>query len=147
MATATGGDNLIRRLQAYARTEGPHTVAVGFGWGDTYPTGQSLPLIAAIQEYGAPAKGIPPRPFMRLTMARNKGAWPAIAAARYKARGGDLRATLQDMGEVVRGDIQDTIRSNVPPPNAPITEARKGFNRTLIDTGLMLQHVKWAIEE
>src|SRR6185312_6414827 len=98
-----------------------------------------------INEYGAPSRGIPPRPFMRMTLAKHRGTWPAQAAARLKYHDGDIQAALSDMGEIVRSQVQDTIRSNVPPPNAPRTVARKGFSATLIDTGFMFQHVRWTL--
>lgn len=146
MASVTGGEKLTQRLNQLAhQAAGPTSVAVGFGWGDTYPSGQPLALVAAINEYGAPSRGIPPRPFMRMTLAAHRSAWPAQAAARLKFHNGDVAAALADMGEIVRSQIQDTIRSNVPPPNAPRTVARKGFSRTLIDTGFLLQHVRWAL--
>ncbi|OPY54712.1 MAG: hypothetical protein A4E48_00291 [Methanosaeta sp. PtaU1.Bin060] len=37
--------------------------------------------------------------------------------------------------------IKQKIQSNVPPPNAPSTIARKGHSNTLIDTGEMLESV------
>lgn len=48
------------------------------------------------------------------------------------------------IGEIFQRNIQDKIRSNVPPPNAPSTIERKGSSRTLIDTGLMVANVRYT---
>ena len=147
MASVTGGNKLAQRLADMARKAGSaSSVEVGFGWGDTYPTGEPLALIAAINEYGAPSRGIPPRPFMRITIAAHRSEWPAQLAARFQYHDGDVRAAFADMGEIIKSELQDTVRSNVPPPNAPSVVARKGFSRTLIETGYLLQHIKWAVQ-
>lgn len=145
MAELRGGDKFKRRLEELARKTEEQEVAVGFGWNDSYPDGTPLALVAALNEYGAPSRGIPPRPFMRLTIARNRAGWPALAAARLKFRNGDVAAALADVGEVIKGQIEDTILSDVPPPNSPATIARKGHGATLRDTKFMLQHVRWVV--
>jgi hypothetical protein len=49
----TGGQKLAARLaQVAAKVHQPQTVQVGFLEGSTYPDGQSLPMVAAIMEYG-----------------------------------------------------------------------------------------------
>ena len=46
------------------RKQKEKTVTVGF-FNEKYPDGKRVGKIATIQEYGAPEKNIPPRPFMR----------------------------------------------------------------------------------
>ena len=51
------------------------TLQVGFLDGATEADGTSVALIASIQEFGAPSRGIPPRPFMRTTIAEHSPTW------------------------------------------------------------------------
>ena len=60
MVTATGGDKLESALAKIAkRLTNASTVQVGFPEGATEESGASIPMIAAIQEFGAPARNIP----------------------------------------------------------------------------------------
>lgn len=48
---------------------------------------------------------------------------------------------LDQAGQYLEGKIVENIRSNMPPPNAPLTIALKGSSSTLIDTGEMMNAV------
>jgi hypothetical protein len=41
--------------------------------------------------------------------------------------------------------IKGKIKSNIPPPNSPATLVLKEGNRTLIDTGLMLNSIEYEV--
>ena len=45
---------------------------IGFPSGQHYPDGTNVAYVAAIQEFGAPAVNIPPRPFMQPTVKAQK---------------------------------------------------------------------------
>ena len=148
MAVMRGGDRWRARLAQIGRRLGtaPY-VSVGFPEGSTYPDGTSLPLVAAVNEFGAPTKGIPARPFMRNTIAAHQSEWPKAAAALLKANDYDAKRTLAQVGEGIKGQMQDTIRAGVPPPNAPSTIRAKGFDSPLIDTGFMWQHITSEVHD
>lgn len=137
-----GGDKVAARLREIARRLGTNpTVRVGFPAGSTYPDGTSLPLVAAINEFGAPSRGQPARPFMRNTIAKHGKDWPKAAAQLLKDTDYDAKRTLALVGEGIKGQMQQEIHALDSPPLAPSTIRRKGFAKPLIDTGFMWQHI------
>lgn len=140
MATMTGGNRLeaeLARLAANLKTSG--SVEVGFIDKATYPDGTSVAAVAAFNEFGTSKS--PPRPFFRNTIQKNSRKWPINLATALKANGCDASAALDLVGQEVQEEIQESIRSNTPPPNAESTVKAKGFDRPLIDTGHMLNSV------
>lgn len=121
------------------------TLRVGLLEGTTYPDGTSVPLVATVNEFGAPSRGQPPRPFFRRMIAENQGTWPEAMALNLKATG-DVRTTLERMGEGIKGQLQQSIATLVDPPLAPSTVKRKGSSKPLVDSGHMLASVDWEIE-
>ena len=64
------GPGLRKRLSEIARgLDKAAKVRIGFLENATYPDGKPVAMIAAIQEFGAPARNIPPRPFFRQMIA------------------------------------------------------------------------------
>jgi hypothetical protein len=49
------------------------------------------------------------------------------------------------IGMRVVGDIQDRISDGIPPPNSPITIARKGSSKPLIDSGQLRQSISFEV--
>lgn len=142
----TGGDKLVKHLAGIAaRVREANTVSVGFLEGATYPDGTSVPMVAAINEFGAPARGQPPRPFFRNMIAQDGPGWGDQVAAVLKATDYDAPRSLQLMGEEIRGQLQDSILQLVDPPLAPSTVAAKGFDKPLIDTSVMLNSVDYEV--
>jgi hypothetical protein len=134
MATISGGDKLEARLKALAdKVSNPGTLRVGFLEGATYPDGTPVALVAAIQNFGAPARGIPPRPFFSNMIAQNKDAWGERLAAILKAQGMDAKRALKLMGAGIKGQLQQSIVDTLSPPLSPIT--------------LMLRKMKYADPE
>lgn len=117
---------------------------VGFPKGKNYEDGTSVAYVAAIQEFGAPAVNIPPRPFIRPTVKSQKENWiktikggiPEVVLGKKTAFD-----VLDLVGIQASADIQTTISSIYSPPNSPATIKRKGSAKPLIDTGLMLASV------
>lgn len=56
---------------------------------------------------------------------------------------------LEGVGDYLKGQMQDKVMSNMPPPNAESTVRKKGSSHTLIDSGEMLANIdsKVTIEE
>ena len=76
MASISGGNKLEAALKAIsAKINRPGTLRVGFLEGATYPDGTSIPMVAAVNEFGAPSRGIPPRPFFRTMVADKSSTW------------------------------------------------------------------------
>lgn len=146
MASVSGGDKLSQRLTAMANALGSGAaVDVGFLSGATYPSGVNVAKIAAIQEFGAPSRGIPPRPFFRHMILSKAKEWPKAMAALLKANAYDSTKTMEQTGAAVKGQLQQSIRDLVSPPLAPSTIAKKGFSKPLIDTGVMLRAVDYRV--
>jgi len=148
MVTLTGGDRLEAYLADLAKkVSNASTLNVGFPEGATYPDGTSVAMVAAINEFGAPSRGIPPRPFVREgTIAKHKDEWGPQVGEALKASGMDARKALQGMGEIITGEMQEAIVDFTDPRNAPSTIKRKGFDDPLVDTGQMLRSVTPWIE-
>lgn len=142
MATISGGKKFEAAMHVLAAKLGqPRTLRVGFLQSSTYPDGTPVAMIAAIQNFGAPSRGIPPRPFMSNAVAKHSPSWPKGIATQLKANGNDVDNALEVTGEVIKGQIQQSIRDTNAPPLSPVTIARKGFDAVLIDTGHMLNSV------
>lgn len=110
-------------------------------------TGEKIAPYAAANEFGAP--GIPSRPFMRSTIAIKSGTW-AKGFARMLQAGRPAEQALELLGNRMAEDVQETIKSNMPPPNSPATRERKNAHGagkgTLIDTGSMLRAVDYEVK-
>lgn len=142
VATLTGGDKFNRAMALLARRVAkPATMRVGFLENATYPNGLPVAMIAAINEFGAPARGQPPRPFFRNMIAAKKDEWPDAIAGVLKANDFDAAKTLDITGAAIEGQLRQSIVDLVSPPLAKSTIRRKGFDKPLIDTGHMLKSV------
>lgn len=116
---------------------------VGVLEASTYPDGTSVATAAFYNEFGT--SNIPPRPFMRNTIAEKSPTWGDALAQCYKAADGDGAAALALMGEGIKGQIVETITKFDAPPNAPSTVAQKGFNKPLVDTGQLIRSIDYEV--
>ena len=57
----------------------------------------------------------------------------------------DAAKALVSMGQLIKRQIQQSIKDTNSPPNAPSTIRRKGFNKPLIDTGTMWNSVDYEV--
>ena len=104
------------------------------GWFEnaTYPDGTKVAYIASIQEYGVPSKSIPPRPFMRPTIAAKQNEWLGIMAKGAKAILKGTMTAEQVMGLVASQAVADvlvTITEITSPPLSPITLELRAMRR------------------
>lgn len=148
--TFTGG----KKLQAYlagiakaAQVTNPITLNVGFLEGATYPDGTSVPMVAAINEFGAPSRGQPPRPFFRRMIKDKKGQWGKQLGKIIVANGYDAQKSMRLMGEVISGDLRESITNFTTPGIKQSTAQRKGFTKPLVDTGHMLASVDYEVKQ
>lgn len=108
----------------------------------TYPDGKSVAQVAFDNEFGT--KKIPPRPFMRSTIAEKKAEWIAMVAPLVQQVGAE-KAMLQ-LGEVIKGDIVFTILNLTNPPNAPSTIKKKGFDKPLVETAQLSRSLSYEFK-
>lgn len=137
MARVTGGTRIVAVLSRYE----PAVVRVGFLANARYPDGKPVAMIAAIQEYGAPGVGIPPRPFFRNMIADKQGEWPSAIRGLLSANDNDAVRTLDLAGAAIAGQLRESIINTNAPPLEPSTIRRKGHSKPLVDTGHMLQSI------
>lgn len=122
MATISGGDKLKAALGQIAKnlsTGG--TLRVGFLENATYPDGTSVAMVAAIQEFGAPKAGIPPRPFFRNMIAEKSPEWPAAVGEALKDSDYDGEKALELTGQGISGQLRQSIADTSTPPLSPVT--------------------------
>jgi hypothetical protein len=119
----SGGDKLrAMAVAAEKQTTGkPRTLRVGFLENATYPNGTPVAMIAAIQEYGAPRVGIPPRPFFRTMIAKHKDEWGKGIAGVLAANNYDVEKSLALLGQVIEGQLRQSIIDVLAPPLSPTT--------------------------
>lgn len=142
MATIRGGEKLLAKLaELSSQVSKPGTLKVGFLSGAAYPDGTPVAAIAAIQNYGAPAAGIPPRPFFSNMIRAKSPTWGDGVAKALKAADYDATKALEVVGEAIEGQLRQSIRDTNDPALAPSTVKRKGFAKPLIDTGHMIASV------
>lgn len=135
---------------------------VGWFAGSKYPEPPNLPVayVATIQEYGWASKNIPPRPFMRPTIAAKQGVWKSIAESESRKiiRGeSTVTQALDLIGQKAAGNIRETIAALTNPPLSPITIQRRvdrktrktigSLDKPLIDTGLMYGTLTNTVED
>lgn len=112
-------DKRLRELAA--KVSKPAVLRAGFLETARYPDGQSVAGVAAIQNFGAPAAGIPARPFFSNAVARGGAEWAGKLAALLKMADYDAEKALTMMGPVIAFDIQKSITETNAPPLSEIT--------------------------
>lgn len=140
MVTLKGGDKLAAYLDKIAAAAlKAASVDVGFMNGATEADGTLVAAVAAFQEFGTGT--IPPRPFLRNTIAERSDAWAQNLGVALKRTNFNAATALGQVGLGMRSDIQKSIRQLKDPPLAQSTIDRKGFDKPLIDTNTMLKSV------
>ena len=97
---------------------------IGVPSGAFYDNGTSVGKIAAIQEFGAPAKSIPARPFVMPTVKDKKNEWvnilkqsiPNVISGKESAFD-----TLYTVGEFAAADMREALINVNSPSLSPIT--------------------------
>ena len=146
--------NLERILKGLSDQSEPQWVEAGILGGATDEDGVSVAEYAAYNEYGT--SRIPKRPFLRTTMDKNRDKYKRLLQGALKglaSSGASEPAgmALTAVGREMETDVIEQIKSNMPPPNAPETRARKearpggGYAGTLFDTGTMLGSVSFQL--
>lgn len=139
---ASGWQELAKRLERLGRME------ASVGWHDTakYPDGTPVALVATVHEYGSTKRGIPPRPFMRPTIAEKGKVWSQHAGQAFGAvLAGSMApdAAFELLSGEAAGDVRMAISDMTSPELSPITQAiraKQGYkpDKPLVRSGLML---------
>lgn len=148
-ATIRGGEKLAAYLRSTSRkVRNAAELRVGFLEGATYPDKNSTPvaLVAAVQNFGSAASGIPPRPFFSDMVRDKSGEWPKLLGNALTSSDYDAEKALRLMGEEIKGELQGSIVSYAGTPLAEATVAAKGFDKQLIDSSHMLNSVDYEVE-
>ncbi len=136
----TGGKDLEKALGELGKAaDRASSVDVGFMGSATEPDGTLVAEVAAHNEFGTATS--PPRPFFRNTIEKRAAAWVHNLGVALVAKKFNAAAALGLVGLGMKEDVQDGIRELWEPPLAPSTVARKGFDKPLIDKGVMLNSV------
>lgn len=135
----SGGDKLEAKLRELAAglARGA-TLRVGFLEGATFPDGTSVPMVAAIHEFGAPAASIPPRPFFRTMIAQHRDEWGDQLGKALVREEYDAEKALGRMGDLMAAELHESIAGLTSPALSPITiMLRKmlGEDQGLVVTG------------
>jgi len=134
------------KLDEISKKMGGGSVSIGFMEGATYPDGTGVADVAFFNEFGVPTKNQPPRPFFRNMISEHQDEWPEQMAAQARGTNYDGPRVLGLMGELIKGELQQSINDLDSPALAPSTIARKGFPKPLVDTGHMLNSITYEVE-
>lgn len=130
------------------------------GYFDTrYPDGTPVAAVAAVQEFGSPAKNIPPRPTLRTTAAAKKAEWGALARQGAEAiLAGRVTGSqvMEQLGLKASGDVAKAISSLTTPALKETTIASRrrkmadkgktgSLTKPLVDTALMVSSVTYQV--
>lgn len=147
MATISGGSSLQKALIEMAdHVSKPAKMRVGFLEKATYPDGKPVAMIAAIQEFGAPSVGIPPRPFFRNMIAKKSKQWPLAIKQTLIRADYDAEKALDIVGAAIAGQLRQSVIETNDPPLKPATIRRKGFSKPLIDTSVMINSIDHEVK-
>jgi|SRR6185503_4048865 len=161
--TYVGQGKAIRRKLIDMNARFPNacvTIGVHSGAGDYEGTNVSVSRVALWNEFGTPNARYPTpeRSFLRSTLKDNRdkiAAWREEAIRNILEKDWTAEKALSMVGLRIQFLVQNRIRSNIPPPNAPGTlngmfgkpgkiELGQGTN-TLIATGKLLRSISFQV--
>lgn len=147
MATVIDKDLGYTRIFRDIKELDKRGIKIGFMGNDSVD-GVSVVDYATYNEFGT--SRIPARPFMQTTADQKREEVLKFSEHLVgKMIDGGISAdmVLKNLGEFYQAKIQETIRKakEWAVPNAPATVARKGSSSPLIDTGRMVNSVRYEI--
>jgi hypothetical protein len=95
-------------------------------------------MVAAIQNWGAPGAGIPPRPFFSNMVAAKSPDWGKQLGNILVTVGYDSDVALDRMGKGIEGQLRQSIIDTNSPALSPITVMLRGMkshDQSLVVTG------------
>lgn len=120
----SGGDKFEAKLaEIAAKLARGGKLRAGFFEDATYPGGTSVAMVAALNNFGSGRT--PPRPFFTNAIREHSGEWANTLATLMEKTGNDVEQSLATLGEIIVGNIKDSIAQTNSPPNAPVTNLLK----------------------
>lgn len=139
IGSMSGGHALQERLREIAKKiKGQTEVRVGFLEGSTYPDGTSVPMVAAIQNFGAPEASIPARAFFSNMVRTQSPEWGEKLSRLLRENDYDVEIALSLMGEGIKGQLQQAIINTDSPALSEITlmlRKMRSEDQNLVVTG------------
>lgn len=149
--TLDRSEELVKAIRALTRKQ----VLVGIpstAAGRTGPVNNAS--LGYIAEYGSPAQNVPARPWLGPEMERQsrKAVDLLKRAAQFAGSGklNDATKQLEALGLQTATAVKNNIVSGGDPkfaPNSPVTVARKGSDKPLIDTAQMLTAITYVVRD
>jgi hypothetical protein len=153
-----------KHLEVAFKQKALHGKVGKVGWvkPNVYPkTGMQVAHVAVIQEFGYAPKNIPPRSFMRTTIAEQQISWKNIAYRVSQEVVAGKRtgySAMEKIGAKAAGDIRRKISTITYPPLKPATIARRRarysdkstiglLEKPLVDTKRMIRTLTHSVED
>ena len=115
------------------------SVRVGVLENATYPDGTPVAMVAFWNEYGT--RTSPVRAFFRTTVSENKKNWVLSVQNLMKIHN-DPKRVMGLIGVHMQEQIVQSINTWSDPPNSAYTIAKKGFDKPLVETGVLMRSIK-----
>ena len=144
-----------RSKDVFKRLKNIQNATLNVGWFDAkYEDGTPVSTVAMIQEFGAPEKNIPPRPFMRPAKMEHAQEWKELFQKGAKAihKGSKTEEdVLNELGDRIIADIRSAIMDvHFPPLKEQTLKARRSkgnySDKPLIDTQKMFDTLEKRVE-
>ena len=120
------------------------SVRVGVLENATYPDGTPVAMVAFWNEYGT--RTSPVRAFFRTTVSENKKNWVLSVQNLMKIHN-DPKQVMGLIGVHMQEQIVQSINTWSDPPNSAYTIAKKGFDKPLVETALLMRSIKSEVGE
>ncbi len=115
------------------------SVRVGVLENATYPDGTPVAMVAFWNEYGT--RTSPVRAFFRTTVSEQKKNWVLSVQNLMKIHN-DPKQVMGLIGVHMQEQIVQSINTWSDPPNSAYTIAKKGFDKPLVERGIMMRSIK-----
>ena len=120
------------------------SVRVGVLENATYPDGTPVAMVAFWNEYGT--RTSPVRAFFRTTVSENKKNW-VLSVQNLMKMHNDPKRVMGLIGVHMQEQIVQSINTWSDPPNSAYTIAKKGFDKPLVETALLMRSIKSEVGE
>ena len=120
------------------------SVRVGVLENATYPDGTPVAMVAFWNEYGT--RTSPVRAFFRTTVSEQKKNWVLSVQNLMKIHN-DPKQVMGLIGVHMQEQIVQSINTWSDPPNSAYTIAKKGFDKPLVETALLMRSIKSEVGE
>ena len=120
------------------------SVRVGVLENATYPDGTPVAMVAFWNEYGT--RTSPVRAFFRTTVSEQKKNW-VLSVQNLMKMHNDPKKVMGLIGVHMQEQIVQSINTWSDPPNSAYTIAKKGFDKPLVERGIMMRSIKSEVGE